>query len=118
MGINVQIKREANYYWQLRCLRRTLIVINSGTLIQDINFFLFKCELLLPPCYLLPHALLCLIRHLIHILHPCLERSLRLFVHHFLGRQFAFVDGQGEFLVDKGIIETSLCRIKFCASKV
>ena len=35
-----KIKREANYYWQLRCFFfRTLIVINSETLIQDINFF-------------------------------------------------------------------------------
>ena len=30
-------KREANYYWQLRCLRRTLIVINSGTLIISVQ---------------------------------------------------------------------------------
>ena len=30
-------KREANYYWQLRCLRRTLIVINSGTLIFSVQ---------------------------------------------------------------------------------
>ena len=35
-----KIKREANLRsLQLRCGFRTLIVINSGTLIQDINFF-------------------------------------------------------------------------------
>ena len=121
MDINVQTKTRSELLLTATLLEGTLIIINSGTLIQDINFSMqvkMRSELLLPPCYLLPHALLCLIRYLIHILHPCLERSLRLFVHHFLGRQFAFVDGQGEFLVDKGIIETSLCRIKFCASKV